>query len=800
MKKILFILTFLSINILIAQSTITKVVDMEFNEAEHLFFQKKYNFAREAFLLYLRKRPLSQNDKLYYYIGSCYFQDKQYEEAIKYYKIAFDLKDDFSYCNNIANSYYQLKNYNEALVWYQRSIERTYSLYKADIISSESSFEKYYETVVTNTKYFGESFLSNNITDENINTSFISGDLFSNEIITNIIIDTINYTNKTISFTDNTLVKFVESSITNVDSKSNETIIPITNIIISTNIISNGVELNVETNVYTLSVAYTKPFYYSAYLNMGHTYLAISDTTNAALSYEIFLKNVSEEYYQKKSLENVIALIRSNDLSTNFLPFTNSSRESILPDGSVVKESVDFDGTYRKETTDTNGNTVLVYQYRDKTFVKEFFGSEGYRVRESKNPNNEKEINTTFADGTKKQEKYLPDGTRSVVSRKEGLLNEYIEYADSTFLNKTIVSNENENTLIIKRLDGSIITKSKTSNENIYYSRTPEGDEVKRVQANDGTITTETSRADGSVFVKTENTNATSSILASYNDGRLISITTDTNGVNTTKITYPDGRTETRIAKDLSNPSYNYQFKVGDGSTVIKSFYADGSSKIDTRKSDGVNFLEEVSADGVITTTIKKADNTIIKREEHVDGTVVTTTTMPNKTIITETQSLDGRVETETKLKDGSVTTSIKDIDGTTTQITQGKNGETIKKIMLPDGTTKNITELLNGATITIENIGTVRTTAVETKDGYKLVIVEEQGFDTKASITKDDSPITKSEAQSLLSQFPDVRININIIDNLLPDVVDSTENGGVDNTTTPNTVNTPNTQTPLQY
>ena len=91
-------------------------IDREFYNAEKLFFQKKYNFAREAFLLYLERRPLSTNDMLYYYIGACYFQDKQYENAINYYKLAFDINDSYSYCNNIANSYYQLKNYEDALV------------------------------------------------------------------------------------------------------------------------------------------------------------------------------------------------------------------------------------------------------------------------------------------------------------------------------------------------------------------------------------------------------------------------------------------------------------------------------------------------------------------------------------------------------------------------------------------------------------------------------------------------------------------------------------------------------------
>ena len=126
MKKILSIIIisiFISLSsILLAQNAAPndeRNIDREFYNAEKLFFQKKYNFAREAFLLYLKRRPLSTNDMLYYYIGACYFQDKQYENAINYYKLAFDINDSYSYCNNIANSYYQLKNYEDALLWYK---------------------------------------------------------------------------------------------------------------------------------------------------------------------------------------------------------------------------------------------------------------------------------------------------------------------------------------------------------------------------------------------------------------------------------------------------------------------------------------------------------------------------------------------------------------------------------------------------------------------------------------------------------------------------------------------------------
>ena len=74
MKKIIiiFIIFFSLFNLLFAQNLAPSGnanLDREFFNAEKLFFQKKYNLSREAFLLYLKKRPLSTNDMLYYYIG-----------------------------------------------------------------------------------------------------------------------------------------------------------------------------------------------------------------------------------------------------------------------------------------------------------------------------------------------------------------------------------------------------------------------------------------------------------------------------------------------------------------------------------------------------------------------------------------------------------------------------------------------------------------------------------------------------------------------------------------------------------
>ena len=183
MKKLIILFILLTMPLLaqdISSDNSEKNIDREFYNAEKLFFQKKYNFAREAFLLYLKRRPLSTNDMLYYYIGACYFQDKQYDKAIEYYKLAFDINDSYSYCNNIANSYYQLKNYDDALVWYNNSIERLQSPYTIELNYEILTNYTISQNVVTNTifnvKYISDNYITNS------STITTTDELSSNEI------------------------------------------------------------------------------------------------------------------------------------------------------------------------------------------------------------------------------------------------------------------------------------------------------------------------------------------------------------------------------------------------------------------------------------------------------------------------------------------------------------------------------------------------------------------------------------------------------------------------------------------
>ena len=479
-------------------------IDREFYNAEKLFFQKKYNFAREAFLLYLERRPLSTNDMLYYYIGACYFQDKQYENAINYYKLAFDINDSYSYCNNIANSYYQLKNYEDALLWYNRSIERLHSPYTTKLNYEVLTNYTVSQNVVTNTVFIFDvnntasnesatnisigsnesltnEFISTNISASAINTNTISTNLSSDTNTISDAINNLNQVNENIKNTlDNTFTKlplFTNTVITNtytneyeftnttvifevntnfnlevVDPTVSDTSLPptietnenmagdsnavsmatnstiegstyviteenkepyiVTNIVIMTNVMdTNGNMVEIKTNIASVDLYNTWALYYSAYLNMGHTFIALGQITNAAIAYEIFLTNVGNNYYQKESLERVISLIRSNDTSIKFMPFTNNHRVNTNNDGSITTENIFPNFDYERETLYANGVRIT---YENGKIERTKMYSNNYEVSDTIYPYGKREIETLFENGDRRLETYMIDNSKSI--------------------------------------------------------------------------------------------------------------------------------------------------------------------------------------------------------------------------------------------------------------------------------------------------------------------------------------------------------------------------------------------------
>lgn len=745
MKKIVIVFVIFSFFIFslisFAQNSVPnddKNLDREFFNAEKLFFQKKYNLSREAFLLYLKRRPLSTNDMLYYYIGACYFQDKQYQNAIEYYKLAFDINDSYSYCNNIANSYYQLKNYNEALIWYNRSAERLYSLYSTDINEEILTDYVVSQNVVTNTVFIGDfDFLdeknnSNNLNEENENledleenllleedfksdfieeknsiyNSFTKLPLFTNIVITNTYTNEYSFTNKTVSFYENT-------------NFSLEFMSYMTNILTTTEFTIDGTNL-VFTNIIVSFNSYnTSALYYSAYLNMGHTYLTLGDLTNAAISYEIFLTNVGDDYYQKESLDKVIALIRTNDTSIKFIPFTNDYRINTNNDGSIITENIYPNFDYSKEILFDNG-VRIVYE-RGKIERTKMY-SNNYEISDTLYSHGKREIETLFENGDKKMESYFADNSKSItIKTAEGNIYEYILYADGSFINR-------------KSENGNIITEIK--------------------------------KPDGSLIVKTENPDGSYKIMANYIDGSIGTTTVDRDGTSNLKIVYPDGREEERNSQNAGEGIFSYNAKADDGSIITKTYNEDGSFTVITKKVDGTIITDIISEE--TTSEIKMPNGTLIKRVIKADGSKETTTLNKDSSSIKEVVNADSSSVTTAINSDGSTSTITKDISGNTETVNiYSSGGYSVHKNYIDGKSIVNETKS-DGTIVDMENDGKNKTLRAVDFEGYILEMKQYRNGENEITLFDSFGNRVNLETARMVIRRMDLSIKAEEVNNLI--------------------------------
>ena len=761
MKKIIIVFIILFNFIFAQNSTLQNIntnvasLDKEFFNAEKLFFQKKYNLSREAFLLYLKKRPLSTNDMLYYYIGACYFQDKQYQNAIDYYKLAFDINDSYSYCNNIANSYYQLKNYNEALIWYNRSAERLFSLYFVNI--EEDILDDYtiWQNVITNTIFIGnfesdlntnsnssedlienedyyleedfdyynenseelpEENLNENLSDSDLNktnekkyiyNSFSALPLFTNIIITNTFTNEYYFTNKTVTFIDNPDFNL-------------EIIGDITNIITTTDLTIDGTNFVYTNAIVSFDSYNTAALYYSAYLNMGHTYLALGDLTNAAISYEIFLTNVGDDYYQKDSLDRVIDLIRSNDTSIKFIPFTNNYRISENNDGSITTENISPNFDYTRETVFENDIRII---YERGKFEKIKMYSNDYEISDIIYPYGKREIEIIFENGDKKIENYFADNSKSInYKTADGKIYEYILYPDGSFINR------------------------KTENDNII---------------------TEIKKTDGSLIVKTENIEDGSyKIVANYIDGSIGTTTVDSDGISNLKIVYPDGRVEERSAKSSGEGSLSYNVKADDGSVITKTYNDDGSFTVITKKVDGTIITDTVAEETI--SEIKMPNGTLIRRIIWRDGSQETTTLNKDSSSITEVVEADSSSITTTVKADGSTITVTKDVQGNTETVNVYADGGTSTTQNYIDGRTIISESRADGTTIDIENDGKNKILKAIDSEGYILEMRQYRNEDAEITLFNSYGDKVDFETAKIVIRRMDLSVRAEDIKNLI--------------------------------
>ncbi|MEI0561369.1 tetratricopeptide repeat protein [Brachyspira pilosicoli] len=859
MKKIaiaflIFIFTCVNIFSQNAAPNDERNIDREFYNAEKLFFQKKYNFAREAFLLYLKRRPLSTNDMLYYYIGACYFQDKQYENAINYYKLAFDINDSYSFCNNIANSYYQLKNYDEALIWYNRAIERLYSPYNAKLNYEVLTNYTVSQNVVTNTIFILDNnntanitnlslsndvmsnntllgtnniitntIISNNISTNNtnnftnttdnisdainnlnqsneniknlINNTFTKLPLFTNVIVTNTFTNEYEYTNTTVIFEANTnfilevvdptvsattLPPNLESTNENSTNSNSPTLTTnstttgstyviteenpyiVTNIMIMTNITdTNGNEISIKTNVASVDLYNTWGLYYSAYLNMGHTYLTLGDITNAAISYEIFLTNVGSDYYQRESLERVISLIRSNDTSVKFMPFTNNYRVTTNNDGSITTENVFPNFDYERETIYPNGVKIV---YENGKIEKTKIYSNNYEVSDTIYPYGKREIEIVSENGDKRIETYMIDNSKSINTKtSSGDIYEYTLYPDGSFINRKTL--ENNKAFVVERSDGSITTNYKDENGIFFYSRSLDGTEVKRTEDNSGNIVTETKRVDGALIVKTENPDGSYIVVANYVDGSIGTTTVDTNGISNLKIVYPDGRVEERSSQGAGAGTFSYNVKADDGSIITKTYNEDGSFTVVTKKVDGTVITDTVGTDTI--SEIKMPNGTTIKRIIRQDGSKETTTLNKDSSSVTEVVAADSSSITTTIKPNGSSIVVIKDVYGNTETTSTEADGSTSTTKTTTDGKTTINEVRANGVTIDIENDGRNKTTIAKDAEGYVLEMKQYRNEDPEITLVDALGEAVDIETAKKIIRNMDLNIKAEDIDNL---------------------------------
>ena len=844
-------------------------IDREFYNAEKLFFQKKYNFAREAFLLYLERRPLSTNDMLYYYIGACYFQDKQYENAINYYKLAFDINDSYSYCNNIANSYYQLKNYEDALVWYNRSIERLHSPYTTKLNYEVLTNYTVSQNVVTNTIFTFD--IDNTASDENItnisigtnefgsnsmitpevssDTNTISSDtnaisdainnlnnenqniknkldntftklpLFTNVIITNTYTNEYEFTNTTVIFEpnanfnlevvdptvsetslppdnvtneisagDSNAVSLNTNSTTTgstyVVTEENKESYIVTNIVIMTNVMdTNGNMVEIKTNIASVDLYNTWALYYSAYLNMGHTFIALGEITNAAIAYEIFLTNVGNDYYQKESLEKVISLIRSNDTSVKFIPFTNNHRVNTNNDGSITTENIYPNFDYERETLYSNGVRIT---YENGKIEKTKMYSNNYEVSDTMYPYGKREIEILFENGDRRVETYMIDNSKSINTKTSaGDTFEYTLYPDGSFINRKTL--DNNKAFVVERSDGSITTNYKDDNGAFFYTRSLDGTEVRKTEDNSGNIKTETKRVDGAVIVKTENPDGSYVVVANYIDGSIGTTTVDTNGMSSLKVVYPDGRVEERNSSGAGAGTFSYNVKADDGSVITKTYNDDGSFTVVTKKVDGTVITDTVANDTI--SEIKMPDGTTIKRIIRQDGSRETTTLNRDSSTITEVVNADSSSITTTAKPNGSITIVTRDAAGNTETTTTEADGSTSTAKTYIDGRSTVNEVRIDGVTIDINNDGRNKTTIAKDAEGYVLEMKQYRNEDPEVTLVDSLGEAVDAETAKMVIRRMDLSISVEDIDNLKKEENNTAETSSSDNMSTSDNV-----------
>ena len=536
----------------------------------------------------------------------------------------------------------------------------------------------------------------------------------------------------------------------------------VTNIIIMTNVLdTNGNMIEVKTNIASIDSYNNWALYYSAYLNRGHTFLALGEITNAAISYEIFLTNVGNDYYQKESLEKVRSIIRSNDTSIRFIPFTNNHRVNTNNDGSITTETIYPNFYYERETLYTNGVRIV---YENGKIEKTKMYSNNYEISDIIYSYGKRDIEILFENSDRRIESYMPDNSKSINTKiASGDIYEYTLYPDGSFINRKTL--DNNKSFVVERSDGSITTNYKDKNGSFFYSRSLDGTEVKRIDNNSGNIITEIKLIDGALILKTENIDGSYTVVANYVDGSISTTTVDTNGISSVKIVHPDGRTEERSLENADSSTFSYNIKADDGSIITKTYNNDGSFTVVTKKVDGTVITDNISTDTV--SEIKMPDGTSIKRIIRADGSKETTTIGRDSVTTIESISSDSSSTTTTIKPNGATIILTKDALGNTESISTESDGSTSTTKTYIDGRSSINEVRANGVTVDIENDGKNKITIARDSQGYLLEMKQYRNEEPEITLFDSLGDTVEREVAKTVIREMDLNIRVEDINNL---------------------------------
>lgn len=762
------------------------VLDKDFLEAERHFFDKKYYLARRAFLKYLDENPLSTNDMLYYYLASTYFIDKDYKNAIDYYKIALDLNGTPFHYNNVANSYYQMKAYPDALAWYKRSIDR---------IENASVFNIAEDIVQTN--YVQTNYITNiavldisvykSLADKYLDIESLSKNIDSQQSLTTVgnasaSVDEAALNNSV--KTDADVAADIETA-TDINANDNE-----------------GGELGTDvqvqptpsdttpTSASSITSTTTIPaINLSSASDFRDKMETISDILINRIENEMFLSqtNIFVNTYYTNMVTNFISVTNwtaeFSGGSNNTADETGSGNESSSAEGNTSSSTITPSSMssaelniYYSPYLHTANTYLKLGQYKEAQIYYEVFltnvGGGYYQYDNiSKMIEQLKNVEITNRLQIEQQKSlsmvvmtneidnsistvYYSDGEQAIVDTiyengdssrlqkyKDGTVVNTISYSDGASVVETSYANGKKEIETIEA-DGSIVRTSFDidSTKRIFSTNTVLQGQYSYTEYADGNNITKISD-------DTKNTTLIERLDASFTKYQLLSdgtkeiYTLNPDGSELYRMEYPDGKVEVSV-------------EYPDGSTVDRINYADNTVQSVSKSVDGSTTFTTIDANGKMTITTTYIDGSMVTRVANQgdgEGSFILTTSTydEHKNFITTTVEEDGSIKIVTKSPDSTLKTELISTDGTITAEIQKPTGFVDTKTTLPDGATTSVINTALGTTV--ETLNADGSSQIETTDIEGNITTTTKTIDK--TITIDTVNIDGSYEKTILNE-----------------------------------------------